>query len=110
MCVRPVHACSCRICQNQTDAATARYHHQVNLLLSRLNEPQRRWFVATLSQQPGSPSDASLSQITGLSEPTIRRGRRELGLEFGTVPSGRLRHKGAGRPAAEKKIPRSKPT
>lgn len=84
------------------------YHNQVNLLLSRLNEPQRRWFVGTLSQQPESPTDQQLSLITGLDEKTIRRGRRELQEQLSTVPTDRLRQEGGGRPLTEKKLQRSK--
>lgn len=43
----------------------------MNLFLSRLNEPQRRWYVGLLSQQPGSPSDRHLAKITGLDKKTI---------------------------------------
>ena len=68
-----------------------------------LNEPQRRWFVGTLSQQPGSPTDEQLSRITGLDEKTIRRGRRELQEELATVPADRLRKEGGGQPSTEKK-------
>lgn len=75
----------------------------MNLLLSRLNEPQRRWFVSTLSQQPQSPTDEQLSLITGLDEKTIRRGRRELQEELDTVPADRLRKEGGGQPPKEKK-------
>ncbi len=106
----PVHACTCAVCQHNTDPALMTYHHQVNLFLSRLEEAQRRWFVATLSLQPDSPSDERLSQITGLDEKTIRRGRQELQQELNTLPPDRQRHEGGGRLAAEKKTRRSKPT
>ena len=61
----PVHACHCATCQAGTDAALAAQHHQINLLLSRLTEPQRRWYVGWLSQLPDAPSDRQLSLITG---------------------------------------------
>ena len=77
----------------------------MNLLLSRLNEPQRRWYIGFFSQKPGSPSDRQLSLITGLDEKTIRRGRRELEAGLTDLPFDRQRRKGGGRPAAEKKIP-----
>jgi hypothetical protein len=80
------------------------YHRQLNLLLSRLNEPQRRWYVGLLSLEPHSPSDVELSRISGLDEKTIRRGRRELESELADVPSDRQRREGGGRPAAEKKM------
>jgi len=85
-----------------------RQHRQMNLLLSRLSEPQRRWYVGTLSQQPGGPSDRELRQITGLDEKTMRQGRRELANELAEVPADRQRRPGGGRPRAEKKIPSSK--
>lgn len=110
MSAHQLHQCSCPICQSAADASVASYHHQINLLLSRLNEPQRRWYVATLSVQPNSPSDTRLSEITGLDEKTIRRGREEMQNELTTVPQDRQRHEGAGRPASEKKTVRSSQT
>lgn len=98
-----IYQCRCPLCQADSDGAMTAYHHQVNLLLSRLNEPQRRWFVGTLSQQPGSPTDEQLSLLTGLDEKTIRRGRRELQEELATVPADRLRKEGGGQPSTEKK-------
>ncbi len=83
-----------------------RYHQQINLLLSRLNEPQRRWYVAVLSQEPASPSDVQLALITGVDEKTIRRGRQELAADLQTVPADRQRQIGGGRPRAEKKTRR----
>jgi hypothetical protein len=71
--------------------------------LSRLNEPQRRWYVGLLSQRAGSPSDRQLTKITGLDEKTIRRGRQELEGELFDVPHERQRREGGGRPRAEKK-------
>ena len=80
-----------------------RYHRQVNLLLSRLAEPQRRWYVGVLSQEPASPGDAQLALITGLDEKTIRRGRQEMANELLNVPVERQRHVGGGRLLSEKK-------
>ena len=100
-----IHQCECGICKTGSDLDVIRHHRQMNLLLSRLNEPQRRWYVGLFSQKPGSPSDRQLSLITGLDEKTIRRGRRELEAELADVPTDRQRREGGGRPAAEKKIP-----
>jgi hypothetical protein len=41
-----IHRCECSNCRTGKGHADRDYHHQVNLLLSRLNEPQRRWFAA----------------------------------------------------------------
>ena len=80
-----------------------RYHGQVNLLLSRLAEPQRRWYVGVLSQDPESPSDTQLSLITGIDEKTIRRGRQEMEDDLLNVPLDRQRQMGGGRLLSEKK-------
>ena len=98
-----IHQCECDVCKAGSDPEIARHHRKMNLYLSRLNEPQRRWYVGLLSQQPGSPSDRQLTKITGLDEKTIRRGRQELEGELFDVPHDRQRREGGGRPRAEKK-------
>jgi len=75
----------------------------MNVFLSRLNEPQRRWYVGLVSQKPDGDSDRQLSLITGLDEETIRRGRRELEGDLNDISEDRQRHEGGGRLAAEKK-------
>lgn len=104
--ISSLHECECNVCQQQSDPAIVQYHHQINLLLGRLNEPQRRWYVAVLSQDPGAPSDGQLSRITGLDEKTIWRGRQELDADLLNVPLDRQRAVGGGRPPAEKKTRR----
>jgi hypothetical protein len=76
----------------------------MNLLLSRLSEPQRRWYAALESNRLGYGGDRLVAQVTGLDEETIRRGRAELAAELAEVPVTRQRRPGAGRPRAEKKI------
>lgn len=98
-----IHQCECDICQAGTDLEITRHHRQMNVFLSRLNEPQRRWYVGLLSQRPGSPSDRQLAKITGLDEKTIQRGRQELEAGLVGLPAGRQRREGGGRPRAEKK-------
>ena len=101
--VQTLHECECSICQHQTNLEILRYHRQVNLLLSRLGEPQRRWYVGVLSQEPESPSDAQLALITGIDEKTIRRGRQEMDDDLLNVPLDRQRQVGGGRLLSEKK-------
>ena len=103
----PVHQCTCPACESGADSSIAAYHHQINLLLSRLDEPRRRWYVATLFLQPDGPSERRLSEITGLDEKTIRRGLDEMRAGLSTVPQDRQRHEGGGRLSVEKKTPRS---
>lgn len=100
-----VHQCECDICKAGLDSETTQLHRQMNLLLSQLNEPQRRWFAGFLSQKPDSPSDRQLAQSIGIDEKTIRRGRRELEAELTDVPQGRQRREGGGRLPTEKKTP-----
>jgi hypothetical protein len=99
----PIHACECPICQATSDPAVVRRHYHINLLLSRLTEPQRRWYVGFLSQEPDSPGERQLVLITGLARNTIQRGRRELATGFADLAATRQRRAGAGRPVAEKK-------
>jgi hypothetical protein len=97
-----IHQCECEICRARTELETIQHHRQMNVFLSRLNEPQRRWYVGLLSQRPDSPSDRQLAKITGLDEKTIQRGRKELETELAGLPPDRQRRKGGGRPRAEK--------
>jgi len=74
----------------------------MNMSLSRLDEAQRRWYVALESNRLGHGGDVLLAQITGIDEKTIRRGRDELQEELASCPSERVRRAGAGRPLPEK--------
>ncbi len=105
----PVHTCQCPECLQSTDHPNWPLHHQMNLLLSRLNEQQRRWFVALESNKIGHGGDTLLAHITGMDVETIRRGRRELEAELANQPVDRVRQAGGGRPTAEKKTLRSRP-
>jgi hypothetical protein len=79
----------------------------MNLLLSRLDEQQRRWYAAVESARVGFGGDRLLSLITGLHVDTIRRGREEMAAGLSRRPAGRVRLPGGGRPAAEEKTPAS---
>jgi hypothetical protein len=82
---------------------TIQSHQRINLFMSRLNEPQRRWYVATLSEEPNNPSERNLALITGLDEKTIRRGKAEMREQLSDLPPNRQRRAGGGRLRAEKK-------
>ena len=98
-----VHQCQCPDCIQAADHPNKELHRQMNLLLSRLDERQRRWYVALESQRLGHGGDRLLSLITGVNVRTIRRGRQELEGSLKDVPVGRIRRVGAGRPTVEKK-------
>jgi hypothetical protein len=78
----------------------------MNLLCSRLDEQQRRWYVALEANRIGHGGDRLLSQITGLDEKTSRRGREELATSLADCPAERVRRPGGGRPTVEKKTRR----
>ena len=78
----------------------------MNLFLSRLDEQQRRWYVALEADRLGHGGERLLSRITGMDEKTIRRGREELAAGLAERPTDRVRLSGGGRPPVEKKTRR----
>jgi len=80
----------------------------MNLLLSRLDEQQRRWYAALEAKKLGRGGMTLMSQITGMSVDTIRRGRDELEEQLAARPVGRVRLPGGGRPPVEKNSRASK--
>ena len=98
-----VHQCQCPSCLKAGEHPDSLLHHRMNLLLSRLDEQQRRWYVALESTRVGYGGDRLLSQVTGMDVETIRRGRRELEDSLQGRPTDRVRLPGAGRPPVEKK-------
>lgn len=99
-----IHVCQCPVCQRPDAHADHQLHHRMNLLLSRMDEQQRRWYVGLESMRIGRGGDALLCQITGMNVETIRRGRRELDDDLNDRPTDRIRLEGGGRPSVEKKI------
>jgi hypothetical protein len=76
----------------------------MNLLLRRLDEQQRRWYLAVESERLGHGADRLLFEITGVDEKTIRRGREDLAASLEDRPVDGVRQPGAGRLRTEKKI------
>ena len=103
-----VHKCKCTSCLADHQSEEWKIHHQMNVLLSRLDEQQRRWYVALESIKIGHGGDRQLSEITGLDVETIRRGRRELDDELATRPTEGTRSGGAGQTTVKKKSRRSR--
>jgi hypothetical protein len=103
-----VHECQCPECLQSKDQPDWQIHHQMNIFLSRLDEQQRRWYVALESKKVGYGGDSLLALITGLDVETIRRGRRELDEELASRPAAGVRQVGGGRPTVEKKTHRSR--
>lgn len=80
----------------------------MNLLLSRLDEQQRRWYVALEAQKMGHGGAVRMSEISGMHLDTIRRGRQELDKALADRPDDRVRLPGGGRQPVEKKSQRLK--
>ena len=99
---RPVHQCECDDCRSGRDVAVWQTHHNINLLASRLDEQQRRWFLAIESLRIGYGGDRLIALVAGMDEETIARGRKELAADFEGRPVDRVRTAGGGRPAAQK--------
>jgi hypothetical protein len=98
-----IHECQCGACRRGDAHLERERHYQMNLFISRLDEDQRRWYLALESQRMGWGADRLLMEITGVDEKTIRRGREELTAALVNRPADRIRQPGAGRPSFEKK-------
>lgn len=98
------HRCTCATCRAHPRSRVAKEHRAINRVLSRLDEKSRRHFVGLLAWQGGRGGLERLWEITGLSRPTIRRGRVEVQQGETRAARGRVRKAGAGRPLVEKNI------
>ena len=74
------------------------------VLLPHLNERQRRILVATEAKEWGHGGIQCLSEITGISRPTIYRGLRDVE-EAEILPPERIRKEGGGRKRIAAKEP-----
>ena len=98
-----VHDCGCAACR-AGEHPQRDDHRQFNLLLSRLDEQQRRWLAGREAMRLGHGGFQRIAEITGLHPETIRRGRDELEDELRNRPADRVRLPGGGRRRVEKKI------
>jgi predicted transcriptional regulator len=101
--ITEVHKCQCNQCQEEANHTDKIFHRQMNLLISRLDEQQRRWYIAVEANRIGHGGIRKLSQITGMDEKTIQRGQQELEQSLVDRPSEQIRLPGGGRQRAEKK-------
>ena len=104
---KEIHQCQCSHCQHEDEHPDQLHHRQINLLMSHLNEQQRRWYVALESSKIGRGGVDLMSLITGMDKKTIWRGRKELETELEGRPMNRVRLEGGGRPTVEKKHQKS---
>lgn len=99
---KSVYQCQCPGCRQLDSHPNQALHHRLNVLLSHLDENQRRWYVALEAQKLGHGGTQRMSEITGMHVNTIRRGRRELENDLAEYPVGKIRQAGGGRLAIEK--------
>lgn len=104
--ISEVHTCQCAHCLGGNEHPDKKLHQQINLLLSRLDEQQRRWYVAVEANRVGYGGVRLLSQITGMDEKTIQRGQQELAQGLADRPVEQVRLNGGGRQRVEKKTRR----
>jgi len=104
--ISEVHICQCADCRQQEEHPNKQLHQQMNLLLSRLDEQQRRWYVAVEANRVGHGGVRLLALITGLDEKTIQGGQQEIEQGLRERPSTQIRLSGGGRPRVEKKTRR----
>ena len=102
-----IHQCQCAHCQQEGAHPDQLHHRQINLLMSSLNEQQRRWYAALESLKIGRGGIKLMTQITGMDRKTIRRGRKEFETELKERPMDRIRVEGGGRPTVKKKVLKS---
>lgn len=103
---RPVHQCPCPHCRAGT-GPVAEHHRRLNLILSRLDEQQRRWVAAAEAQRLGYGGFNEVAAVTGMHPETIRRGRDELAAALTDRPADRVRRPGGGGRRLAKKTRRS---
>ncbi len=95
--------CGCPNCTREDNHLDKLLHRHLNLLLSRLDEQQRRWLVALESMRHGHGGITLMAAVTGMSIATIRRGRAELDAGLKGRPVGRARLPGGGRPPTKER-------
>jgi len=99
---KSLHECQCSTCRSAPRSAEAKEHQAINQVISLLHEKGRRQFVGLLALQWGRGGVERLTAITGLSRPTIRRGRDEVQRKERRSEQNRVRKRGAGRKLVEK--------
>ena len=80
------------------------FKKSIEIACENLNEKQIRLFLGATAKSLGHGGIRLVSKISGVSEPTIRKGMRELE-EDRPVDDDRIRKNGAGRKAIEEKYP-----
>jgi hypothetical protein len=104
--VRTIHRCFCPECCREPDGTVAREHQAINRIIACTDERSRRLVAGFLARLYGHGGITRLARITGLDRNTIAQGRRELD-QADALPTGRVRHRGAGPKRLETRCPES---
>ena len=110
--IRAFMSCQCQACREPGFHSDKQLHRRMNLLLSRMDEQQRRWYVASESMRIGYGGDVLVQKITRHAHHSTRHdppaeAERNWRTIRRTALADRVRLKGGGRPPVEKKIPPS---
>src|SRR5215510_8662101 len=105
MATEKVRLCQCQQCQENDDHPDKEYHRQISLFAAQLNGRQKRWFAALESSRIGAGGVQLISNIIGISAPTIHQGRRDFVNAITELPKVASTKRRSGRPPAEKKQP-----
>lgn len=73
------------------------------MVLSRLDEQQRRWLAAIAANRIGHGGVTQVALITGLDAKTIKLGQDELATDLAEHPVERVQVEDGGRKLSEKK-------
>ncbi len=87
-----VHSCQCPDCQAGHEHRDRQRHHQINLVMSRLDEQQGRWLAALEPWKVGFGDPAAGAGGPAVADPRDgRRGRAAGGgrADGATLPTGR---------------------
>ena len=104
--MRTIHKCKCAVCQAEEPHPAKARHIEINEMMCRLDERQRRWYAATEAKALKFGGITRMSEITGLTRNTIRLGIQELNSSAPAErPDGLLRAPGGGRPRIEQSQP-----
>jgi transposase len=86
--------------QRQEAFGSVTVQQKLQVLLSALNEKQKRLYLGFESLKLGHGGDVRIARISGVDVKTIARGRAELQAE--NIDMDRIRQPGAGRPSVKK--------
>ena len=101
--MRAIYQCACPKCRSEEKDPAKEEHRRINVMMSRLDERQRRWFAASEAERIGWGGVKRMAAVTGLDRKTIFRGKRELAAGLEGRARERIRNPGAGRPRIEER-------